>query len=518
MASKRGKFQLCEGTLPRSDGVHSESQYRARLKVWKTVKHATPNVWVFIDGRMKKKRTRAGKKTDVLLCGELQPPRKVAKEIARNVTLVDSLQDLSDVPTPDLGVEVTQGGTALQISTRRGDTAVYGLLLSSGADINGLPAVQAAAGAGNIALARILIKKGALLNAPAGWDRGMTALQAAAFGGHSAMIELLLANGPDISAAPAAWGGITALQAAVAGGNHEIVKTLIRLGADVECPTGSFGGKPPLQAAVPLRDIDMLEILISHCAEVDTARSFARATALEIACEIGWLEGAKYLLHHGARVNAHVTGRGTALGWAITNNDLPMVQLLLENGAITGITPTYFTLVLCHSLSEGNDATIVKALLQRDPDPEKTFRDGQLVNVALQHAYPHLQIYQLLLEKMTGLPKPMWLREVQIVWSYISVAPLRRRMDSALRISIVDLLLDAGANIDGPSEMIGTCLQVALGQRDEELADHILSRGAHSDGPATRHFGTPLQEAIANGCYSIIPRLLRNGANVNAAP
>ncbi len=104
MAFKPGKCQLCEGTLPSSDGVHSESQYRAKLKFWKIGKHATANVWVFIDGRLKK-RTQAGKKTDVLLYGELQPPPKVAKEIARNVTVLDSLQDLSDVPTPD-GVSI----------------------------------------------------------------------------------------------------------------------------------------------------------------------------------------------------------------------------------------------------------------------------------------------------------------------------------------------------------------------------------------------------------------------------
>ncbi|OJJ08254.1 hypothetical protein ASPVEDRAFT_98164, partial [Aspergillus versicolor CBS 583.65] len=79
-------------TMIKMDEKHgfqaSKSQYRARLKAWKIGKHATADVWVFINGRLKK-RTRAGKKTDVLLYGELQPPQKVAKEIARNVTVVD---------------------------------------------------------------------------------------------------------------------------------------------------------------------------------------------------------------------------------------------------------------------------------------------------------------------------------------------------------------------------------------------------------------------------------------------
>lgn len=125
MASKRGRCQLCEGTLPSSDGFPSESQYRARLKVWKIGKHTTPDTWVFIDGRMRKRR-RIGKDTDVLLYGELQPPRKVAKEIARNVTLVDTLHDLSDVPTPD-GVEILTpcAASPLSVDVARTKTMSY---------------------------------------------------------------------------------------------------------------------------------------------------------------------------------------------------------------------------------------------------------------------------------------------------------------------------------------------------------------------------------------------------------
>lgn len=104
MAFKQGQFSLCGSALASTNSVDSENQYRAKLKSWNIGKHATPNAWVFVNNRIEK-RSRAGKKTDVLLYGELQPPRKVAKEIARNVTLVDTLHDLSDVPTPD-GIEI----------------------------------------------------------------------------------------------------------------------------------------------------------------------------------------------------------------------------------------------------------------------------------------------------------------------------------------------------------------------------------------------------------------------------
>lgn len=236
------------------------------------------------------------------------------------------------------------------MSLRRDDERIYGLLLSSGADVNSWPAstngrtaIQAAAGTGNIPVAQMLIQKGAFLNAAPGVYKVMTTLQAAAFGGHSAMVELLLANGADINARPARLAGMTALQAAAAGGNHEIVKNLIAYGADLKAHTAYVYGKPPLEAAVPHRDLAILETLITHGAEVDTVHSFVRATAPEIASQVGWLDGAKYLFHRGAKANVHIMGDNgcscdTALEWAIKNNDYPMVQLLLENDAVANIT------------------------------------------------------------------------------------------------------------------------------------------------------------------------------------
>lgn len=469
---------------------------------------------------------RAGASTD---SDDLTPLQYAARNC--NFDMARVLLDAGS--HPDSGERVTEADTPLQISIRRDDERTCGLLLSSGADVNSRPAwingrtaLQAAAGTGNIPVAQMLIQKGATLNAAPGIKGGMTALQAAAFGGHSTMIELLFANGADINVLPAPWGrGMTALQAAAAGGHHEIVKTLIKLGADVKGPV-SHEGKTVLEAAVPHQDITMLETLITHGAEADTAHSFLHPTALEIASQIAWLEGAKYLLHCGAKVDLHIKRDGrcigscmTALDWAIKNNDYPMVQLLLGNSAVATITSTDFTRrFLYHSLSNGNDAAIVKLLLQHVPDPQKTIRDGHLLQTAIYGAHPHLEVYKLLLEQMAVLPKPIRVAHAELGWRCISTGHLFRRIDRALIISIADLLMDAGVNIGECLKTIGTCLQVALRQGDEDFADYLLSRGAHWDGPATEYCGTPLQEAVASGCYNIVPKLLQNGAEVNAAP
>ncbi|KAL3471197.1 ankyrin repeat-containing domain protein [Aspergillus californicus] len=82
----------------------SKNQYRARLKFWGVGKNASPEIWDFVNRRIKKRKLE-GKESAVVLFGHHQPQRKVIKEIARNVTFRDTLRELADASTPD-GVSV----------------------------------------------------------------------------------------------------------------------------------------------------------------------------------------------------------------------------------------------------------------------------------------------------------------------------------------------------------------------------------------------------------------------------
>ncbi|KAL3444415.1 ankyrin repeat-containing domain protein [Aspergillus insuetus] len=77
----------------------SKNQYRTKLKLWKVGKNATRDMYIWVD-RTIKRRALEGKATDVFLHEKPLSRKKLAKEIARNVTFTDSLANL-EVSTPE---------------------------------------------------------------------------------------------------------------------------------------------------------------------------------------------------------------------------------------------------------------------------------------------------------------------------------------------------------------------------------------------------------------------------------
>jgi ankyrin repeat protein len=113
---------------------------------------------------------------------------------------------------------------------KKGDLARVQQLIESGVDINAtdrrnLTALMWASSNGNIEIARLLIEKGADVNAHSGW----TALIWAAAKGQTDVVKLLLEKGADINAVNSA--GCTALMLAAYLGRTETAKLLIDNGA-----------------------------------------------------------------------------------------------------------------------------------------------------------------------------------------------------------------------------------------------------------------------------------------------
>ncbi|MCJ1379453.1 hypothetical protein MMC17_002554 [Xylographa soralifera] len=149
------------------------------------------------------------------------------------------------------------------------------LLLEHGAEVNtkaiggyGTP-LQGASRHGAEAIVRLILKKGADINASGGPDG--TALQAAALHKHRGIVQLLLENGADVNAEA---GHNTALQTALSGGfgtekiDESLVRMLIDKGADVNAHPRCWTATP-LQMAALSKNAAMVELLLENGAEIN---------------------------------------------------------------------------------------------------------------------------------------------------------------------------------------------------------------------------------------------------------
>ena len=118
------------------------------------------------------------------------------------------------------------------------------------------------------------------------------------------------------------------------------------------------------------RDITWLRFILTKGARPDLQNKEGE-TPLIIAARFGWVDGATSLLRRGAKVDMS-NGRGeTPLIIAVQNRDVPMVRLLLANGAdpkrsdrIAGYS------ALDYAKQDNRSAAILK-ILQEEAKPVK---------------------------------------------------------------------------------------------------------------------------------------------------
>ena len=299
----------------------------------------------------------------------------------------------------DVRATNTYGSTPMSEAAIVGNVDVISALLEAGADVespsaDGQTALMVVARSSNVSAARVLIKHGANVNARESW-RAQTALMWAAAESQPEMVKVLIRAGADldarsqvnkwsreVSAEPRIqWrpaGGFTALLYATRQGCLACVTHLVEAGADLNLADPK--GVTPLIMAITNLNFDIAAYLLRKGANPNKWDYWGR-TALYAAVDLntlphgGWpdrpsadettpLQLAQLLLAAGANPNLQLkltppyrlvkddrlldtvlsTG-ATPLTRAAKAMDMPMMQLLLENGALAdlpslrGITP-----------------------------------------------------------------------------------------------------------------------------------------------------------------------------------
>jgi len=154
----------------------------------------------------------------------------------------------------------------------------------------------------------------------------------AAVQGQTKIVGLLLEKGADIESADK--DGRTPLMWAAHHGHVSVVKLLIGRGANLEAADNQFGMNA-LMSAVAQYQTPAVEALLNNGAKIN-ARMKDRRTALMLAALIGHVDAVKLLLERGAEVNARDSGQYTALSLAKVHKKTDIVEILEKAGGIEG--------------------------------------------------------------------------------------------------------------------------------------------------------------------------------------
>jgi len=204
-----------------------------------------------------------------------------------------------------------------------------------------------------------------------------------------ASIKQLIAAGADVNARDR--DGMTALYLASCNDNLEMVQQLVDHGAVVNVQTKE--GKTPLYCAAQSGHLRIVEYLLAHGANCE-----ARDKALVTATVNKRYDVTKTLIAAGADVDKMVGSGWTPLLFACLLNELPLAQLLVENGACVdlgsreeGFTPLYVA-------AESNFLDAVKFLVEHDADVNKRIGNGRTPLYAASGP-GHLEVATFLISK-----------------------------------------------------------------------------------------------------------------------
>ena len=411
----------------------------------------------------------------------------------------------------------------------------------------------------------ILLKSNARIDARNRFDA--TALTEAARGGYLEIVKLLLAHNADVNGAkdkkkpslyrqmqylpnfaqrrfityesPGYNEGSTPIIEA-AGQNHvEIIKYLKRNGADIEVK--NLAGLNALHTAAENGHVKSLEVLVKLGANIDK-RTDNTSTALFLASYRNYADAVKWLLDHEADIDAATDWGFTALLVAARNDNVEPMKVLLDANSNIEHVDQYGNTALAIAAKYGKTEA-VNLLLKYDANTESKDHEG---NTALMHAIKEsltnddVEIVQILLKNganvqhqnndgLTPLMKTAGLLNgdaASIIENLLDQGAELDTADKQGRTALMHalneastqtrkVLIESGASLEAKNDLGDTALILAAGYSEPSAVEFLLEHGADIEARDTFGF-TPLLKAARCGMGDTIETLLKHGANITA--
>ena len=343
----------------------------------------------------------------------------------------------------------------------------------------------------------------------------------------SSMIYLLIKGGAEIDY-QTVDDGYSALMKAVENGNLEAVRYLTRHGAQVDLKNNR--GKSTLEVGCEKGNVEVIEALLEVESDGDVQYS-AFNTAFNTAVEHNHTKLVKWFLESGNITNIPAS----ALSFAIDNQSIELVQLLLDRGAQVNLQNNRGVSALMLAVNKGN-VEVVKELLERGADVNLKGEGGStaLLSILADRDVPQqskIVIVNLLLNYhadvnirdnsgFAPLRCALKSRSAEIVELLIDrikdpVYQLNNEwclFDEHVlsSIHVLKLCLDAGADPNFTDPIDDTPL---LRVYYVDAAKMLIDYGANVN--QRNRFGvSPILRAVEKSNYKLVELLLENGADI----
>jgi ankyrin repeat protein len=273
-------------------------------------------------------------------------------------------------------------------------------------------------------------------------------------------------------------------------------------------------GLTPLKVAVECGDLDTVIFALALGVDPALDSPFIIATLAERHDITGTLA------KHGADVNEKHRYGDTALGWAVTGEDLEGVRLLLSLGADANLAiyceaHSIFSMLAGCEHQDSNACVhkeIILILLEYGFYMSSIDYDGNtLLHLAVEKA--HIRLLRAMLSRTTS-PDVLNINN-GFGWTALHYALYESRMHSThQKLVMVSMLLEAGADINARDDDDCTALDIAASDGNEALVRLLLDAGANINTPRNRYFSA-LTLAARQGREAVVQMLMDAGADVN---
>ena len=347
------------------------------------------------------------------------------------------------------------------------------------------------------------------------------------------MVKLLIEKGAEVDYQTDDHG-YSALMKAVENGNVEAVKCLIKHGAQVDLEDNR--GNSALEFGCEKGNVEVVKVLL----EVEGVESLSSGdmqhsvhSSFNTAVEHNRTKLVRWFLESCTVINIPVS----ALFFAIDNQSIEMVQLLLDHGAEVNIQNERKVSALMLAASKGN-IEVAKKLLERGADVSLKGEEESTALLSVlsadDHAVPQqskIDIVKLLLEygdirgddSFSPLRHAIESRSAELVKLFIdNIKDLVYQINKGAYLHLMEdvysspdvlkLLLDAGAdpNITFASD---TPL-LSVDDHDIDAAKMLIDYGANvnqRNGSGV----SPILRAVEKSMYKLAELLLEKGADIS---